>query len=76
MSPEKIQQLRQMQQDDHHYQRDEPIWLLHDGNEQPDKATFVMYRQKKVIIDVLIPSGTRRRMAYLKVIRPRNEQEA
>lgn len=56
--------------EDIHYTRDQPIWWLE------QKAVFVAYRKKKIVIDVLqARNGKPRRMVELATIRPRKETQ-
>lgn len=57
------------------YTRDMPIWWHHSGIGLC-KAFFVGYRKTAIVIDELFEDGsTRRRLAKLDAIQPREEEE-
>lgn len=61
-------------QDSQHYTRGQSIWWRRRNN-PPEKALFVGYREKTVIIEIMLPNGdTRRKIARLEAIQPREEE--
>ena len=55
------------------YTRNQPIWW-HRRQKEPEKALFIAYRNKSVVIDVLFPDGsTQHKIARLEAIQPREE---
>ena len=57
------------------YTRDQPIWWHPKKKPEPVPGFFVVYRKYKVIIDVLMDTGDKRRqVAYASELQPREER--